>query len=238
MNQYTILIAEDDVEISNSIAIYLRNQNYDVVQAFNGKQAVDLFRKHAISLVIMDLMMPIMSGETATMLIRQESYVPIIILSAKSEDYDKISGLNIGADDYITKPFVPMELVARVNSHLRRFTRYQPTTPEEEQRFLQIGGITLDMDQKQLLVDGTPLRVTATEYKILAFLMRNPNRVFSTEQIYEHVWEDVAYSSNTVTVHIRRIREKIEIDPKNPRYLQVVWGIGYRFCDPKTDSNA
>lgn len=230
MQQYTILVVEDDVEIANSIAIYLRNQNYRVILAYNGLEAIEKFKETSVDLIIMDYMMPVMDGGKATVKIREISYVPIIILSAKSEDQDKIMGLNIGADDYITKPFNPMELIARVNSNIRRYVNYSREEAEESS-ILSIGGIQLDKDSKSVTVDGEPIKVTPIEFKILQLLMENPGKVFSTDQIYEHVWDEPALSTNTVTVHVRRIREKIEIDPKNPKYLKVVWGIGYKFAN-------
>lgn len=229
LKQYKILVVDDDYEIANSIRIYLSNQNYLVHLAHDGLQALQVFEKEEIDLVIMDLMMPKMNGEDATMKIREKSIVPIIMLSAKSEDVDKIMGLNIGADDYITKPFNPMELIARVNSALRRYAKYGTSQGVGTDKVIRIGGIELDEESKQLRVDDSEVRVTPLEYKILLLLMSHPGRVFSIEEIYERVWEEPAYSPETVTVHIRRIREKIEINPKDPRYLKVVWGIGYKF---------
>ncbi len=227
---YNILVVDDEKEITTAIEVYLRNQNYIVFKAYDGEEALKIFQKEEIHLVLMDIMMPKMDGIKATMKIRENSNVPIIFLSAKSEDMDKILGLNIGADDYITKPFNPLELLARVNSNIRRFTSYgngsPGTTPEN---VIKIGGIELNDAKKEVAVDGEPVKTTPLEYKILHLLMRNPNRVFSIEEIYEKVWQAPAYNPDTVTVHIRRIREKIEINPKEPKYLKVVWGIGYKF---------
>ncbi|QUI22883.1 response regulator transcription factor [Vallitalea pronyensis] len=225
---YNILVVDDEQAIANAIEVYLKNQNYNVFKAYDGLEAVEVFKKEDIHLVLMDVMMPRMDGTAATLKIREISTVPIIILSAKSENTDKILGLNIGADDYITKPFDPLELLARVNSNLRRYTRYRQAD-EVDRDTLQIGGIELNDTYKRLLVDGEPVKITPLEYKILYLLMSNPDRVFSIHDIYEKVWQEPAYNPDTVTVHIRRIREKIEINPKEPKYLKVVWGIGYKF---------
>lgn len=229
MDKYKILVAEDDKAIRDSIGIYLKNANYEVVFAEDGRQCVEIFENEEIDLVIMDLMMPNMTGEEAIAFLRKSSYVPIIILSAKSEDYDKVMGLDIGADDYITKPFNPLELMARVNSNIRRFYSYRE---KENTDSIEIGGVKLDLLEKSIAVDGTVISLTSIEYKILELLMKNPNRVFSVEEIYERVWNEPAIETKTVTVHIRRIREKIEIDPNKPTYLQVAWGLGYKFVDP------
>lgn len=225
---YNILVVEDEKEIAAAIEVYLKNQNYGVYKAYNGVEAINTFEKEQIDLILMDVMMPIMDGIQATIKIRETSNVPIIFLSAKSEDTDKIIGLNIGADDYITKPFNPLELLARVNSCLRRYTSYSKASQPHED-VIRIGGVELNYTTKEILVDGEPVKVTPLEFKILHLLMRNPNRVFSIEEIYEKVWNEPAYNPDTVTVHIRRIREKIEINPKEPKYLKVVWGIGYKF---------
>jgi DNA-binding response OmpR family regulator len=225
---YNILVVDDDKEITAAIEIYLKNQNYNVFKAYDGEGALKVFEKEEIHLVIMDIMMPKLDGTKATMKIREKNYVPIIFLSAKSEETDKILGLNIGADDYITKPFNPLELLARVNSNIRRYTSYSKAFLPEE-NVIRIGGIELNDVKKEVIVDGEPIKTTPLEYKILYFFMRNPNRVFSIEEIYEKVWQEPAYNPDTVTVHIRRIREKIEINPKEPNYLKVVWGIGYKF---------
>jgi len=226
---YNILVAEDEKEINDAIEIYLKNQNYNVLKAYNGEEALEIFKKEEIHLVLMDVMMPKLDGIGAIMRIRENSNVPIIILSAKSEDMDKIWGLNIGADDYVTKPFNPLELLARVNSNLRRYTSYTTSAVSQKEDTIKIGGIELNDNNKEILVDGNPVKITPLEYKILHLLMSNANRVFSIEEIYERVWQEPAYSADTVTVHIRRIREKIEINPKEPKYLKVVWGIGYKF---------
>ncbi len=225
---YNILVVDDEKEITDAIEIYLRNQNYHVFKAYDGEEALEIFAKEEIHLILIDIMMPKLDGTKTTMKIRENSAVPIIFLSAKSEDMDKVLGLNIGADDYITKPFNPLELLARVNSTLRRYTSYSNTIKEKE-NMIKIGGIELNDTNKEVLVDGEAIKTTPIEYKILFLLMRNPNRVFSIEEIYEKVWQEPAYNPDTVTVHIRRIREKIEINPKEPKYLKVVWGIGYKF---------
>ncbi len=225
---YNILVVDDEETIANAIEVYLKNQNYNVFKAYDGQEALEVFEREDIHLILMDIMMPRLDGTAATLKIREASTVPIIILSAKSENMDKILGLNIGADDYITKPFDPLELLARVNSNLRRYTRYSQTD-EVGVDIIQIGGIELNDTYKRLLVDGEPVKITPLEYKILYLLMSNPNRVFSIHEIYEKVWQEPAYNPDTVTVHIRRIREKIEINPKEPKYLKVVWGIGYKF---------
>lgn len=224
-----ILICDDDREISRAIEIYLRNEGYHVIQARDGLEALDAVKKNEIHLILMDVMMPRMDGIQATMRIRQEKNIPIIMLSAKAQDYDKINGLNVGADDYVTKPFNPMELVARVKSQLRRYTDLGSLHKEESGDVWRSGGLTLDDAKKSVEVDGRPVSLTPTEYRILLFLVRNAGRVFSIEQIYEKVWDEPAYNpENTVAVHIRHIREKIEIDPGNPQYLKVVWGTGYK----------
>jgi len=224
---YNILVVEDEREIADALEVYLKTQNHNVFKAYNGEEALSVLSSEQIHLVLMDIMMPIMDGTKAALRIRESSDVPIIFLSAKSEDTDKILGLNIGADDYITKPFNPMELLARVNSNLRRYTSYSNASQSEDS-VIRIGGVELNDVSKEVTVDGEQIRTTPLEYKILSFLMKNPNRVFSIEEIYEKVWQEPAYNPDTVTVHIRRIREKIEINPKEPKYLKVVWGIGYK----------
>ncbi len=229
---YNILVVDDEKEITDAMEVYLKNQNYNVFKAYDGQEAIRVFEREEIHLVLMDIMMPVLDGIKTTIKIREISAVPIIMLSAKSEDMDKISGLNIGADDYVTKPFNPLELLARVNSNLRRYTNYSKIStngPADEENIIKIGGIELNDANKEVLVDGKAVKITPIEYKILYLLMRNPNRVFSIEEIYEKVWNEPAYNPDTVTVHIRRIREKIEINPKEPKYLKVVWGIGYKF---------
>lgn len=231
MNKFNILVAEDDKAIRDSIGIYLKNSSYDVLYASDGNEAIEKFRTNKIDLIIMDLMMPNMSGEEAILKLREISYVPIIILSAKSEDYDKVIGLNIGADDYITKPFNPLELMARVNSNIRRFYQYKEESSSQS-KLIQIGEIKLNTYEKTVYVNDNKVELTSIEYKILELLMKNPNRVFSIEEIYEIVWNEPAIEAKTVTVHIRRIREKIEVDPKKPMYLKVAWGLGYKFVEP------
>jgi len=226
---YNVLVVEDEKEIAAAIEVYLKNQNYNVVIAYNGIEALEAFERQEIHLILMDIMMPVMDGIQTTVKIREKSKVPIIFLSAKSEDTDKILGLGIGADDYITKPFNPLELLARVNSSLRRYTSYSKPEAAVQENVIKIGGIELNDMNKTVLADGNPVKITPLEFKILHLLMKNPNRVFSIEEIYEKVWNEPAYNPDTVTVHIRRIREKIEINPKEPKYLKVVWGIGYKF---------
>ena len=224
-----ILVVDDDREIAQAIEIYLRNEGYNVFKAYDGLEAVNIASKEDLHLIIMDIMMPKLNGMQATMRIREEKNIPIIMLSAKSEDYDKITGLNVGADDYITKPFNPLELIARVKSQIRRYTNLGSLAGTEAKNVFKTGGLVIDDSTKQVTVDGEEVQLTPTEYGILKFLTENAGRVFSIEQIYEKVWDEPAYNpENTVAVHIRRIREKIEIDPKNPRYLKVVWGVGYK----------
>jgi DNA-binding response OmpR family regulator len=222
-----ILVCDDDKDIAGAIEIYLRSEGYNVFLAGDGVEALALVDDKEILLILMDIMMPRMDGMRATMKIREEKNIPIIILSAKSEDYDKITGLNIGADDYVTKPFNPLELIARVKSQLRRYTDLGSL--QKKTGCYKSGGLVVDDEAKTVTLDGEQTPVTPIEYGILKFLTENAGKVFSMEQIYEAVWKEPAYSpENTVAVHIRRIREKIEIDPKNPRYLKVVWGIGYK----------
>jgi DNA-binding response OmpR family regulator len=223
-----ILICDDDKEIAAAIAIYLENEGYKTHLAYNGKEALTAVEEFDIKLIIMDVMMPQLDGLRATMEIRKERNIPIIMLSAKSEDTDKIMGLSVGADDYVTKPFNPLELIARVKSQLRRFT-VLGSLPTPESEIYTVGGLTVDNNNKTVSVDGEDVRLTPLEFKIILLLIRSPGRVFSIDEIYERVWgEDAFAADNTIAVHIRRIREKIEIDPKNPRYLKVVWGIGYK----------
>lgn len=227
MTERKILVAEDDKAIRDSIGIYLNSAGYIPVFAGDGLEAIEIFKSEDIDLIIMDLMMPNMRGEEAIRKLREISYVPIIILSAKSEDYDKIMGLDIGADDYITKPFNPFELMARVNSNIRRYYSYKDKDTTSD--IIEIGGIQLDTLSKLITVEGEVVNLTSIEYKILELLMKNPNRVFSVDEIYERVWNEPAIETKTVTVHIRRIREKIEINPNKPKYIQVAWGLGYKF---------
>lgn len=223
-----ILVCDDDKEIVDAIEIYLSQDGYKIYKAYDGEQAIQILDKEEIHLLIMDIMMPKLDGIRATLKIREYSSIPIIILSAKSEDTDKILGLNIGADDYICKPFNPLELVARVKSNLRRYTSLGSLTGENKAIY-QVGGLVLNDDTKQVTVDGEPVKMTPIEYNILLLLMKNQGRVFSINQIYESIWnEDAIGADNTVAVHIRHIREKIEINPKEPRYLKVVWGVGYK----------
>ena len=223
-----ILVCDDDKEIVDAIEIYLSQDGYKIYKAYDGEQAIQILDKEDIHLLIMDIMMPKLDGIRATLKIREYSSIPIIILSAKSEDTDKILGLNIGADDYICKPFNPLELVARVKSNLRRYTSLGSLTGENKAIY-QVGGLILNDDTKQVTVDDEPVKMTPIEYNILLLLMKNQGRVFSINQIYESIWnEDAIGADNTVAVHIRHIREKIEINPKEPRYLKVVWGVGYK----------
>ena len=223
-----ILVCDDDKEIVDAIEIYLSQDGYKIYKAYDGEQAIQILDKEEIHLLIMDIMMPKLDGIRATLKIREYSSIHIIILSAKSEDTDKILGLNIGADDYICKPFNPLELVARVKSNLRRYTSLGSLTGENKAIY-QVGGLVLNDDTKQVTVDDEPVKMTPIEYNILLLLMKNQGRVFSINQIYESIWnEDAIGADNTVAVHIRHIREKIEINPKEPRYLKVVWGVGYK----------
>ncbi|GEB33713.1 MULTISPECIES: response regulator transcription factor [Brevibacillus] len=227
MANYHVLVVDDEAEIRDAIEIYLKNESLIVHQASNGLEALDILEREEIHLILLDIMMPQMDGITATFKIRQDKNIPIIMLSAKSEDTDKVLGLNIGADDYVTKPFHPLELVARVKSQLRRYTNLGNYKATEDE--IQVRGLSLNKSTKSVAVDGTEVRLTATEYKILELLMENKGRVFSIEEIYERVWrEPYLNAENTVAVHVRRIREKIEINPKEPKYLKVVWGIGYK----------
>lgn len=223
-----ILVCDDDKEIVDAIEIYLCQDGNEIFKAYDGEQAIEILGRENIHLLIMDIMMPKLDGIRATMKIREYSGIPIIILSAKSEDSDKILGLNIGADDYITKPFNPLELVARVKSNLRRYTSLG-SLGNEGQSVYQVGGLMIDDETKQVTVDGEVVKMTPIEYNILLLLVKNQGKVFSINQIYENIWnEDAIGADNTVAVHIRHIREKIEINPKEPRYLKVVWGVGYK----------
>lgn len=225
----TILVCDDDKEIVEAISIYLKQEGYTVVPAYNGKEALKIAKKQELHLIILDIMMPELDGIHALLKLREESSIPVILLSAKSEDVDKILGLNVGADDYMTKPFNPLELVARVKSQLRRYTQLGGMESSGNDNLLVNGAVSLDREQKLVTVDGEPVKLTPTEFKILQLLMENVGIVFSSAQIYERIWEEDAYATdNIVSVHIRRIREKIEIDPKNPDYVKVMWGVGYR----------
>jgi DNA-binding response OmpR family regulator len=222
-----ILVCDDDREIVAAIEIYLKNEGHSVLKAYDGIEAIELLETANVQLILMDIMMPRMDGIHALLKIREDRNIPVILLTAKSEDTDKIIGLNMGADDYITKPFNPLELLARVKSQLRRYTELGGS--EEVKNVYKTGGLILDDEQKTITVDGEDVRLTPVQYKILLLLMRNPGRVFSIDEIYERVWNETAWNSdNTVAVHIRNIREKIEINPKEPKYLKVVWGIGYK----------
>lgn len=223
-----ILVCDDDKEIVEAIEIYLQQEGYQVFRAYDGEDALKILKEEEIHLLIIDVMMPKLDGIRATLKIREESSIPIIILSAKSEDTDKILGLNVGADDYITKPFNPLELVARVKSQLRRYTKLG-NAAENGQAVYQVGGLAINDELKEVTVDGEIVKLTPIEYNILLLLMKNQGKVFSINQIYENIWnEDAIGADNTVAVHIRHIREKIEINPKEPRYLKVVWGLGYK----------
>ena len=223
-----ILVCDDDKEIVEAIEIYLQQEGYHILKAYDGEQALEILKNNEVHLLIIDIMMPRLDGIRATLKIRENSSIPIIILSAKSEDADKILGLNVGADDYVTKPFNPLELVARVKSQIRRYTQLGNAT-EASQQIYQVGGLVINDDLKEVMVDDEPVKLTPIEYNILLLLVRNQGKVFSINQIYENIWnEDAIGADNTVAVHIRHIREKIEINPKEPRYLKVVWGVGYK----------
>ncbi|MBU0903977.1 MAG: response regulator transcription factor [Firmicutes bacterium] len=227
MTQFTVLVTDDDQDIRDGIEIYLKNEGYHVLKASDGAEALDLLEKHEVHLIILDIMMPNMDGIQATFKIREERNIPIIMLSAKAEDSDKIHGLSVGADDYVTKPFHPMELIARVKSQLRRYVHLG--TFVDKKTTIAINGLALDFDSRELTLDGEPVKLTPIEFKITELLITNAGRVFSIGEIYERVWNEPAYNAeNIVAVHIRKIREKIETDPKNPRYLKVVWGVGYK----------
>ena len=226
-----VLVCDDDKEIVEAIEIYLKQEGINVFKAYNGVEALEIVKENEIHAAIIDIMMPVMDGIQCTMKIREHSSIPIIILSAKSEDADKILGLNIGADDYVTKPFNPLELVARVKSNLRRYTQLgNADNKDADSDFIfRAGGLVLNDNSKSVTVDGEEVKLTKIEYNILMFLIKNKGKVFSISQIYENIWNENAVSvDNTVAVHIRHIREKIEIDPKNPKYLKVVWGVGYK----------
>ncbi|MGO4886754.1 response regulator transcription factor [Anaerobacillus sp. MEB173] len=226
-SNYSILVVDDDKEIRDAIDIYLRNEGISVLKAKDGVEALEILSEQEVHLIILDVMMPRLDGIQATFKIRETKNIPIIILSAKTEDTDKILGLQVGADDYVTKPFNPLELLARVKSQLRRYVTLG--TYDGVQKVIDHNGLTLDQAAKEVTVHGDPVKLTPIEYKIIELLMVNAGRVFSIHEIYERVWNEPCHNAeNTVAVHIRKIREKIEIDPKNPRYLKVVWGIGYK----------
>lgn len=226
---YNVLVCDDDREIVEAIEIYLSQEGYKVLKAYDGEEALKVLDREKVDFLIIDVMMPKLDGIRATLKIREKKNMPIIILSAKSEDADKILGLNVGADDYMTKPFNPLELTARVKSQLRRYTQLGSTIDKSNQAVYAVGGLSIDDEQKEVTVDGEPVRLTPIEYNILLLLVKNQGKVFSIDQIYESIWnEDAIGVDNTVAVHIRHIREKIEINPKEPRYLKVVWGVGYK----------
>lgn len=230
MDLYSILIVEDEKDIATAIEAYLLNQGYKTFIATNGIEGLEILEKEKIHLAIVDVMMPKMDGITFVMKLRESFDFPVIMLSAKSEEVDKIMGLNIGADDYVTKPFRPLELLARVNSQLRRYSRFLNMIKQEErsENIFVVGGLELNDDTKEVLLDGNHIKMTPSEFKILALLMKNPGRVFSAEEIYERVWNEQAVNTDTIMVHVRNIREKIEINTKKPKYLKVVWGVGYK----------
>ena len=230
---YNILVCDDEKDIVAALKIYLTAEGYQVLEAGTGREALDILDRERVDLVLMDIMMPEMDGLSAVAKLREQSNIPVLFLTAKSEDTDMIRGLNIGGDDYITKPFNPVELIARVRSHLRRYMKLGGV--EQKQTTLQVGGIALDDDSKQVTVDGEEVALTPLEYSILKFLMQSPGKVFSSAEIYRNVWKDTwTGSENTVAVHIRHLREKLEIDPANPRYLKVVWGHGYKIEEAGT----
>ena len=227
LTQFTVLVTDDDQDIRDGIEIYLKNEGYNVLKAADGLEALQLIEENEVHVIVLDIMMPKMDGISATFKIREQKNIPIIMLSAKAEDSDKIHGLSVGADDYVTKPFHPMELVARVKSQLRRYTKLG--TYQGQHAVIEVDGLTLNQEAKELSVDGESVKLTPIEFKITELLMINAGRVFSINEIYERVWNEPAYNAeNIVAVHIRKIREKIETDPKNPRYVKVVWGVGYK----------
>ena len=230
MEMNHVLVVEDDKEIREGVEIYLKRQGYEVFQAADGVEGLEVIEKEDIHLAIVDIMMPRMDGISMVVKLREKYDFPVIFLSAKSEEVDKIMGLNMGADDYVTKPFTPMELLARVNSQLRRYRRFMERLgdKEENSRIHTIGGLEINEDNVEVTVDGEPVKMTPIEYKILLLLMKNPGRVFSAEEIYERVWNERAINTDTIMVHVRNIREKIEVNPREPKYLKVVWGVGYK----------
>lgn len=230
--EYNILVVEDECGIRETIRVFLKNQGYHVYLAENGKEGLEIIKNCEIHLAIVDIMMPVMDGITMTIRLRESYDFPVIFLSAKSEDMDKITGLNVGADDYVTKPFEPMELMARVNSNLRRYSQIiQLRKGGQEESYLhilQVGDLYLNVETKEVRIRNQDIHLTAKEYKILELLMEHPGRIFSAEQIYESVWKEEAINTDTIMVHIRKLRKKIEVDTKNPEYIKVVWGIGYK----------
>ncbi len=226
---YNILVVDDDKEIVGAIEIYLKKEGYNILKAYNGKQALKVIQENEIHLVILDIMMPEKDGIETLEEIRKDKSIPVILLSAKSEDYDKIGGLNSGADDYITKPFNPLELIARVNSHLRRYVSLGSLEKRDSSKIYQTGELIINDETKIVTVDGKEVKLTATEFNILKFLLENKGKVYSIPEIYENVWKEEGFGAeNIIAVHIRHIREKIEINPKDPKYLKVIWGVGYK----------
>ena len=231
---YNILVVDDDKEIVGAIEIYLKNEGYNILKAYNGEEALNVINKNEVHLIILDIMMPKKDGLETLEELRKTKNIPVILLSAKSEDYDKIGGLNQGADDYITKPFNPLELIARVKSLLRRYLDLGSMKKENESNVYKTGGLVVDDDTKKVIVDGKEVKLTATEFNILKFLLVNKGKVYSIPEIYENVWNEEGFGAeNIIAVHIRHIREKIEINPKEPRYLKVIWGVGYKIEDEK-----
>ena len=226
---YNVLVVDDDKEIVGAIEIYLKKEGYNIVKAYNGKQALKVIQENEIHLVILDIMMPEKDGMETLEEIRKDKSIPVILLSAKSEDYDKIGGLNSGADDYITKPFNPLELIARVNSNLRRYVSLGSLENKDSSKIYQTGELVINDETKIVTVDGKEVKLTATEFNILKFLLENKGKVYSIPEIYENVWKEEGFGAeNIIAVHIRHIREKIEINPKDPKYLKVIWGVGYK----------
>ena len=228
--KHTILLVEDELGIRETVKIFLKSQNYEVIEAENGKEGLLALQNNDIHLAIVDIMMPVMDGLTMTMKLREVSDIPVIFLTAKTEDIDKITGLNLGADDYITKPFEPMELIARVNSNLRRYEQILNLkgNTQKPNNQLIVGGLVLDQETKEVFVNGQSVRLTKKEFQILELLMSYPGKVYSAEEIYESIWEETAINTETIMVHVRRLREKIEANPKHPEYLKAVWGVGYK----------
>lgn len=228
--KHTLLLVEDELGIRETVKIFLKSQNYEVIEAENGKEGLEALKHNDIHLAIVDIMMPVMDGLTMTMKLREVSDIPVIFLTAKTEDIDKITGLNLGADDYITKPFEPMELIARVNSNLRRYEQILNLkgNTQKPNNQLVVGGLVLDQATKEVFVNGCSVRLTKKEFQILELLMSYPGKVYSAEEIYESIWEETAINTETIMVHVRRLREKIEANPKHPEYLKAVWGVGYK----------
>lgn len=229
--EHTILVVEDEKGIRETVTVFLKNQGYQVLQASNGQEGLDLIEENEVHLAVVDIMMPVMDGITMTLKLREKYDFPVIFLSAKSEDIDKITGLNIGGDDYVTKPFEAMELIARVNSNIRRYNqilKLKENHPKVKEHRLIVGGLELDCFTKEVFVNDHAVRLTAKEFQILELLMSYPGRVYSAEEIYEAVWKEEAINTETIMVHVRKLREKIEVNPKKPEYLKVVWGIGYK----------